>query len=88
MSVSDTSHTSRVLYERARTLTVFHTDNPTKQICGPTGITPAGILTEMKRFMGPLLSPPSAPVFAYLESIPGDQQEISFATTMLQNRAM
>lgn len=74
MPVSDTSHTSRILYERARTLTIFHVDNPNKQICGPYGTTPAGILTEMKRFLGPLSFPPSAPVFTYLESIPGDQQ--------------
>jgi len=59
MPLQDTSQTTRTLQKKAQVLINFHTQNPYKQICGPRGTTPAGVLTEMRNYQGPLEIVPS-----------------------------
>ena len=54
MPSTDNSQTTKTQQKRAKTLAIFHIENPYKQICGPRGTTPAGILTETKIYQGPL----------------------------------
>ena len=68
MPLQDTSQTAKTLQKKAQTLINFHTQNRSKQICGPRGTTPAGVYTEMKNYQGPLepipstaSTPPTAP---------------------------
>jgi hypothetical protein len=59
MPLQDTSQTTKTLQKKAQVLINFHTQNRSKQICGPRGITPAGIYTDMKKYQGPLEIVPS-----------------------------
>ena len=54
MPTQDKSQTTKTLQKKAHVLINFHTQNPYKQIYGPRGTTPAGVLTEMKLYQGPL----------------------------------
>jgi hypothetical protein len=59
MPLQDTSQTTKTLLKKAQVLRNFHIQNPYKQIGGPRGTTPAGVLTEMQMYQGPLDSVPS-----------------------------
>jgi hypothetical protein len=61
MPLQDTSQTIKTQQKRGHTLRNFHIQNPYKQICGPRGITPAGVLTEIKYYQGPLPSTGTIP---------------------------
>ena len=61
MPLEDTSQTTKTQQKKAQVLMNFHNQNPYKQICGPRGTTPAGILTEAKIYQGPLDSLPTFP---------------------------
>jgi len=54
MPLQDTSQTTKTQQKRGQVLRNFHIENPYTQICGPRGTTPAGVLTEIKLYQGPL----------------------------------
>lgn len=54
MTNTDTSYTTRIKNLKAHVLANFHSQNPSKQLEGPRGITPSSTLTEMKLYQGPL----------------------------------
>jgi len=51
----DKSQSARILQIKARTLRVFHNENPNAQIEGPRGTTPSSTLTAMKLYQTPIL---------------------------------
>jgi len=60
MPLKDTSQTTKTLQKKGQVLINFRAQNPYKQICGPRGTTPAGILTEMKVYQGQPLTASSS----------------------------
>ena len=61
MSVEDRSQNTKTQQKKAQVLINFHSQNPYKQICGPRGTTPSGVLSEMKIYQGPLAVVETAP---------------------------
>jgi len=60
MSTTDRTYTTKYNILKGRRLSAFHSQNPTKQIEGPRGVTPSSTLTQLKYPQGDIccLSPP------------------------------
>jgi hypothetical protein len=95
MSNKDISNTTRAKVLRSQYLASFHRQNPSKQIEGPGGITPASVVTATKEYRGTFKSdipPPSAAVslptvasISFVQNTGGQPITVVFTGSIINN---